>query len=99
MEKKIIQVFFVVAISIFILVSQTYSHYYILTEADFLSPNLRFESPDQEILPITKQTETKIFTSGGSPFLVPAQAVFAAPAYNFIFTLCSHDQETFVLRC
>ena len=99
MKKKIIHVFLVAAISLLILVSQTYSHYYVLMEADFLSPDLSFENPDQEVLPITKQDETNLFMSSASPALASPEAVFAAPFSPFIFAPCSLNQETFVLRC
>jgi hypothetical protein len=74
---KEIRIFLVIAISLSILVSSTYWQYYTLAAADFLSPDLNFETYDQEILLAAYQSELKSFRSSGlsNGFLLVAHLV------------------------
>ena len=61
MKRGVIQTFLVSAISFFIAIFPAYLHYCNLEEADFLSQNLSFENPDQEIQLAIKQNDPKVF--------------------------------------
>jgi hypothetical protein len=67
--------------------------------ADFLSPNLNFETFDQEFLFSAYESELKVFES--SSFFNGFQ--LATYLFGQSFYLFSHipslDQETLVLRC
>jgi hypothetical protein len=99
MKGKPIRIFLVIAISLSILVSSTYCQYYTLAAADFLSPDLNFETYDQEILLAAYQSELKSFGSSGfsNGFLLVAH-LFAQSFHSFSQVL-SLDQKTLILRC
>jgi len=99
MKRRVIQTFLVIAISLFIPIVQTYLHYYVLSEADFLSSDLKFESPDQEILPIIKQNEYKIFLSSASSIIFLAEVILVEQFPHLSFTLCSLEEKVVILRC
>jgi len=46
---------FIIAVSLILLASSTYFHYYVLIEADFLYKGLKFESSDLDDLYVDKQ--------------------------------------------
>lgn len=96
---KEIQIFLVIAISLSILVSSIYSQYYTLASADFLSPDLNFETYDQEILLAASQGELKSFGSSGfsNGFLLVAHLL----RQPFLFSpqVLSLDQKALILRC
>jgi len=98
-RQKGIQLFLVIAISLSVLASSLYSQYYTLAAADFLSPDLNFESYDQEILLAACQSELKSFGSSGvsNGFLFVAQLFvqFFYPPSQVL----SLNQETLILRC
>ena len=99
MKRRVAQTFLVIAISLFIPIFQAYFHYYDLAEADFLSLNLSFESPDQEISLIIKQNEPKIFLSSPSCIIFGLKIIFAEQFPHSPSILCSFDQKALVLRC
>jgi hypothetical protein len=99
MKRKIIHTFLVIAISLFIPIFQAYFHYYDLAEADFLSLDLSFESPDQEISLIIKQNESKIFPSSASCIIFRLEIILAEQFPHSLFILCSFDQKASILRC
>jgi len=99
MKRKVIQTFFVIVISLFIPIFQTYLHYYALSEADILSFNLNFESPDQEILPIMKQNEYKIFLSSASSIIFFSEVIIVKQSPHLSSTLGSLKQKLVILRC
>ena len=96
---KKIQIFLVIAISLSILVSSTYCQYYTLAAADFLSPDLNFETYDQEILLAACQSELKSFGSSGfsTGFLLVAQLF--GQSFHSLSQVLSLDQKALILRC
>lgn len=99
MKRRVIQTFLLIAISLFIPIFQAYFHYYDLAEADFLSLDLSFESPDQEISLIIKQNESKIFLSSASCIIFRLKIILAEQFLHSPFILCSFDQKALILRC
>jgi hypothetical protein len=99
MRRKAIQIFLVIAFSFAIAASSAYACYYTVAAADFLSPNLNFETFDQEFLFSAYESELKVFES--SSFFNGFQ--LATYLFGQSFYLFSHipslDQETLVLRC
>ena len=99
MKRRDIRTFLVITVSLSIPIFQTYFHYYDLSEADFPSLDLSFESPDQEILPIIKQIELKIFLSSPSPIILSQEIIHVEQYFHSSSILCFIDQETPILRC
>jgi len=99
MKRRGIQTFFIIGISLLIPIFQAYFHYCNLVEADFPSFNLNFESPDQEILPIIRQNESKIFQSSSSSSVSLAEIILVEKLSHLLFNLCFLDQNPFILRC
>ena len=99
MKRRLIQSFLVIAISLSIPFFQTYFRYYDLAEADFLSPDLSFESPDEEISLIIKQNESKIFLSSAFCIIFRLKIILAEQFLHSPFILCSFDQKASILRC
>jgi hypothetical protein len=97
--KRSIQTFLVIAISLSIPILQTYFHYYDLSEANLPSLDLSFECPDQEILPIIKQIESKILLSSPSPIILLPEIIHVEQYFHSSSILCFIDQETPILRC
>ena len=98
-RQKRIQIFLVIGISFFILVFPAYGQYYTLASPDFLSPNLNFETFDQEILLAAYQSELKVFGSSG--FFNGFQLVthLFGQSSRFFSQVLSLDQKTLILRC
>jgi hypothetical protein len=96
---KGIQILLVIAISLSILVSSTYCQYYTLAAADFLSPDLNFETYDQQILLAAYQTELKSFGSSdvSNGFLLVAHLL--AQSFHSLSQVLSFDQKSLILRC
>jgi hypothetical protein len=76
-----------------------YCQYYTLAAADFLSPDLNFETFDQEILLAVYQSELKVFGSIGfcNRFLLATHLFGQSP--HFFCQVVSLDQKKLVLRC
>lgn len=99
MKRRGIRTFLVIVISLSIPVFQTYFHYYDLSEANLPSPDLSFESPDQEILPIIKQIELKTLLSSPSPIILLLEIIHVEQYFYSSSVLRFIDQETSILRC
>lgn len=99
MKRRVTQTFVVIAISLFIPIISTYFDCCNLAEADFLSCDLSYENPDQDSLSIDQQNESKVFLSSAFSILFDPGIILFQQLSHFPFTLCSLDQETFILRC
>jgi hypothetical protein len=98
-KSKRVQIFPIIAISLYILVSSTYGQYYALASADFISHNPKFESFDQEYLSVANQSELKGSKSGS--FYNDSQLVphLFGQFCHFVCQGLSFDQKNLVLRC
>jgi len=98
-RQKRIQFCLIIVISFFLPVFSTHCQYYTLASADFLSPNLNFETFDQEILLAAYQSELKVFGSSG--FFNGFQLVthLFGQSSRFFSQVLSLDQKTLILRC
>ena len=99
MKRGVLQAFLVIAISFAIPVFSTYCQYYPLAAADFLSPNLNFETFDQDMLLAACQSEPKVFGSIGffNGFLLATHLFGQSP--HFFSKVLSGDQGNLILRC
>jgi hypothetical protein len=96
---KKIQIILVIAISFTIPISSAYVCYYTVAAADFLSPNLNFETFDQEFLFAAYENESKVFVL--SSFLNGPRLItyLFGQSSHFFSKIFSLDQETLILRC
>lgn len=96
---KSIEIFLVIAISLFILGLPAYLRCTNLSETKFVSSDLSFENPDQENGLPDNETELKIFgpTAFFTMFLLDTN-LFDQSSHLFCQVL-SARQKTFVLRC
>jgi hypothetical protein len=96
---KRIRVILVIAISLSICVCSAYVCYYTVAAADFLSPNLNFETFDQEFLFSAYENELKVFVP--SNFLNDFRLItyLSGHSSHFLSSLSSYNEETLVLRC
>ena len=99
MKSKRVQIFLIIAICLYILVSSTYGQYYALASADFLSYNLKLESFDQEYLWATNHSELKVFGSGGFSNGFQLLTSLFGQSFHLLSQVPSSDQKTLVLRC
>jgi hypothetical protein len=96
---KRIQIFLVIAISLFILAFPAYLRCTMLSQAKFISSDLSFENPNQEEGLPDNEKELKGY--GPSTLLITFlwdANLFEQSSYLFSHTL-SLRQKTFVLRC
>jgi len=96
---KKIQFFLIVTISLSITVFPAYLHYYNLVEADFLSPTLSFENPDQENFPIIHLTKLKASGLSGFPAGLLQETFLCEQITHLAFQTQSLCQKTPILRC
>ena len=96
---KSIQMFLVIAISLFILALPAYLRCTNLSETKFASSDLSFEKPDQENGPSDYGNELKVFgpTALSITFL-PGTNLFEQSSHSFSQALSLH-QKTFVPLC
>ena len=96
---KSIQIFLVIAISLFILAFPAYLRCTNLSETKFASSDLGFENPDQENGLPDNENELKVFgpTAFFTIFLLGTN-LFEQSSHLFSQAL-SLRQKTFVLRC
>jgi hypothetical protein len=99
MKRKPIQIFLIIAISLFILVSSTYGQYYTLASADFISRDLKLENFDQEYLFATNQSEFKVYGSDGVFKGFHLLACLYGQSFHLFSQILSLDQKNLVLRC
>jgi hypothetical protein len=96
---KKIQIILVIAISLAIPASSAYICYYTVAAADFLSPNLNFETFDQEFLFSAYENELKVFVPGNFLNEFHLITYLSGRSFNFLSPLSSYDEETLILRC
>jgi hypothetical protein len=97
--RKKITILIILAICFSLLATPVYASYYSLSEADFPSPNLSFESPDQEVQFIQKEC-LLIFT--GQPLLILLSLIETGFFYlnrALSWEAPSSDQKFSFLRC
>ena len=99
MERKPIQIFLVIAISLSILVSSTYCQYYTLAAADFISLDLKIENFDQDYLDSANQSEFKAYGSDGFFKGFHLLTCLYGQSFQFLSQEPSLDQKNLVLRC
>jgi len=99
MKSEPIRIFLVTAISFFILVSFTYSRYYILASADFISLDLKLENFDQEYLSAANQCELKVYGSGDSFKGFQLLTCLFGQSFHLLSQEPSLDQKNLFLRC
>ncbi len=97
MNRKATQIILVIAISLLLPLLSAYMDYYVITESDFLSADLKFENTDLDCFLLCKKQKFTALTGFSYGFL---------GAGNLIGHLsCSYYQVTFsqvktlVLRC
>jgi len=96
---KGIRIILAIAILFAIPVSSTYTCYYTVAAADFLSRNPKFETFDQEFLSAAFENELKAFVPGG---YLNGSHVITYPhghASHFFSKIHSLNGETLILRC
>ena len=96
---KSIQIFLVIAISLFILALPTYLRCTNLSETKFASSDLGFENPDQEKGLPDNGNELKVFGLSAffTAFLLSTNLFERSP--HLFSQALSLRQKTFVLRC
>ena len=99
MKRRIVQTFWIIAISLFIPIISTYLSYYNLAEADFLSHDISYENSDQENLSIDQKDEAKLLISSTVPIIFPSATDLLELFLYFPSATCRLDQKTAVLRC
>jgi len=93
------QIFLVITISFFILALPAYLRYTNLSEADFLSLDLSFESPDQDNVSSDCQNELKVPGPRAFSIIFFPEASLFEQSSHFFSQAPSLDQKTFVLLC
>jgi hypothetical protein len=68
-------------------------------EANFLSPTLSFENPDQENFPIIHLTKLKASGLSGFPAGLLQETIFGEPITHLAFQTQPLCQKTPILRC
>ncbi len=96
---KIIRILLVLMLGLTIPACFTFIDYYGLSEADFLSTQLKLEARDQIDLLIGFQEKSKVFglTGFNHSFFLHNDMLGDLPAFSF--QISSLDLITFVLRC
>jgi hypothetical protein len=99
MKRKAIQIILVIAIALAIPVSSTYTIYYKVAAADFLSPDLKIEAFDEGYRLATNLSKLKGCQSGFffNQFQLTTD-LFRLPSY-LSSQKSSLDQKTIILRC
>jgi hypothetical protein len=88
----------IIAISLILLMSTAYFHYYSLVEADFLYRGLKFESSDLEDLFVDKQNIWDLKPSPFFAFSLPDSALHSEIT-SFSSVLPDSDPSPAILRC
>jgi hypothetical protein len=88
----------ILAISLILLMSSAYFHYYSLIEADFLYRGLKFESSDLEDLFVDKQNIWDLKPSSVFAFSLSDTALRSELA-NFSSIIPNFDPFPAILRC
>jgi len=96
---RLIRFSLVIVISIFIPLLSAYLDYSDLADVDFPSPDRSFENPDPVDLPVARQNEPKLFTSGFFTIALCPGVGLLEQFFHFTFQTPSSDPETTILRC
>jgi hypothetical protein len=99
MKRKAIQVILVIAIALAIPLSSTYTIYYEVAAADFLSPDLKIEPFDQENLLATNLSKLKESNSGIFFNEFQLTTYLFEPPFSISFQISSLNEKTIILRC
>ena len=94
-----IRVVLVIAISFFVPVHLAYSQYYVLSEADFLSPGLNFESTDQGNSCLVDHHKFELADSGGTLSAILPQIDLSDQIFYSSTRSRLNDPKALVLRC
>jgi len=97
--KGTTRIIIVVAISLFIPIASIYVSYYTVAAADFLCPNLNYESFDQEFLFAAYENELKVFVPSGFLAAFALTTHLYGEPFDFSFHIPSHDHRVLILRC
>jgi hypothetical protein len=96
---KRIQIFLVIAISVFILAPPVYLHYSNLLDAKFLSSDLGFENSDRENRPPDNENDLKVFGPAAFSILSILGTHLFEQSSHFFPQPFSLRHKTFGLRC
>ena len=99
MERKPIQIFLVIVISLSIFGSSTYCQYYTLASADFISLDLKIENFDQDYLFTANQSEFKVHELDAFFKDFHLLKCLNGQSFHLLSQKPSLDQKTLVLRC
>ncbi len=94
-----IRIVLVIAISFFVPVHLAYSHYYVLSEADFLSPGLNFESTDPETSCLVDHHKLELADSGGTMTAILPQIDVFNQSFSSSSRSHLNNQKAPILRC
>jgi hypothetical protein len=97
--KETTKIIIVIAISLFIPISSAYVCYYTVAAADFLCPDLNYESFDQEFLFAAYENELKVFVPNGILTAFPLTTYLYGQLFDFSFHISSHGHGVLILRC
>jgi hypothetical protein len=96
---KRIQLFLLIIITFSIPLSSAYFQYCTLAAADFLSPNLNFETSDQEYLLAANQSQLKVSRIGGFFNLFQMAICLSGQCFHLFSQIPSLNQKSLVLLC
>jgi hypothetical protein len=99
MKRNPIQIFLVIAVSTFILVSPTYPRSPNLGGASHLSADLSFESPDQDDIFSDQPGQAKAFLSTTLTTKSLPEAILFDQISRFLLLASFPDHKASILRC
>ena len=98
-KRRINQIFLVIVISLLIPINSAQLYYYTLASADFLSPDLNFETYDQDYLSAAYEGKLKVFESNSFFNEFQLEPYLFGQSSHFFSQILSIDRETLILRC
>ena len=96
-QKLKTQIFLVIAISFLLSLLLAYVNYYVLTEADFLSPYSKLENTDLDCLLLLRKQKLAAWISVSYKFSVIGDLI-GFPS-SFYFPMAFPQVKTLILRC
>jgi hypothetical protein len=99
MKRRVHQTLLVIGILLVIPVISTYLDCCHLVEVDFFSLDLSFENPDEEVLLMDQQNESKAVVFSALSTLFPREIILVEQSPSFPYIMCFLDQKTFIVRC
>jgi hypothetical protein len=99
MKKKPIQIFLVIAVSVFILVFPAYFCCSNLAGVKLLSTDLSFENPDQDDIFSYQNNQSKAFVSSVLTIKLLPETIRFDQIARFWFLASFLDQKVLSLRC